>query len=165
MKPFADTSLLCALYRRQDNTDEADALVARFDEPLCISSLVAFEFRQSARLQVFRFSNDRTQGFSKAEAERMLGKFELNLASGAVEILPVDWGDVHSLAERLSARKTMGNGHRTLDVLHVATAIHAGLQTFLTFDGNQAALARSEGLQLLGCQGSDITNTPEREIR
>jgi hypothetical protein len=66
-------------------------LVARFEEPLCISSLVAFEFRQSARLQVFRFSNGRTQGFSKAEAERMLGKFELNLTSGAVEILPGDW--------------------------------------------------------------------------
>ena len=82
----------------------------------------------------------------------MLGKFELNLTSGAVQIFPADWGDVHSLAERLSARKTMGNGHRTLDVLHVATAIHAGLQTFLTFDANQAALAESEGLQVPGFQ-------------
>jgi len=42
MKRFADTSLICAIYRRQDNTDEADASVARFEEPLCISSLVAF---------------------------------------------------------------------------------------------------------------------------
>ena len=152
MSPFADTSLLCALYRRQYNTDEADALVARFECPLCISSLVAFEFRQATRLQVFRFFNDRTQGFSKFEAEQMLGKFELNLTSGVVEILPAEWGDVHSLAERLSARKTMGNGHRTLDVLHVATALHAGLQTFLTFDANQAALAESEGLQVPGFQ-------------
>ncbi|MFA7344782.1 MAG: type II toxin-antitoxin system VapC family toxin [Terrimicrobiaceae bacterium] len=150
MRPFADTSLLCSLYRLQDNTDEADALVARFEPPLCISSLVAFEFRQSTRLQVFRFSNDRTQGFSKAEAERMLGKLDLNLTSGAVEILPADWGDVHSLAERLSARKTMKNGHRTLDVLHVATALQAGLQIFLTLDGNQATLAKSEGLQVPG---------------
>jgi len=146
MKAFADTSLLCALYRRQDNSDEADALVTRLDEPLCISSLVAFEFRQSIRLQVFRFSKDRKQGFSRSEAERMLGKLELNLTSGAVEILAVDWGDVHSLAERFSARHTMGKGHRTLDVLHVATALHAGLKSFLTFDENQAALARAEGL-------------------
>lgn len=152
MRPFADTSLLCALYRRQDNTDEADALVTRFEEPLCISSLVAFEFRQSTRLQVFRFSNDRTQGFSKAEAEKMFADFEEDLTSGAVEILPVDWGDVHSLAERLSARKTMGSGHRTLDVLHVATALHAGSQAFLTFDANQAALAESEGLEVPGFQ-------------
>ena len=147
MKPFADTSLLCALYRLQDNTVEADALVARFDEPLCISSLVAFEFRQSARLHVFRFSNDRTQGFSKAETDRMFGKFDLNLSSGAVEILSVDWGDVHSLAERISARHTIRGGHRTLDVLHVATAIHARMDSFLTFDENQAGLARAEGLK------------------
>ncbi|MCX6971593.1 MAG: type II toxin-antitoxin system VapC family toxin [Verrucomicrobia bacterium] len=152
MRPFADTSLLCALYRRQDNTDEADTLVARFEEPLCISSLVAFEFRQSTRLQVFRFSNDRTQGFSKDGADKMFEDFEEDLTSGAVEILPVDWGDVHSLAERLSARKTMGNGHRTLDVLHVATALHAGLQAFLTFDANQAGLAESEGLEVPGFQ-------------
>jgi len=146
MIPFADTSLLCALYRRQDNTDKADALVADFDEPLGISSLVAFEFRQSTRLQVFRFSNNRTQGFSKAEAEKMFSDFEEDLTSGALEVLPVDWGDVHSLAERLSARHTMAKGHRTLDVLHVATALHAGRKTFLTFDTNQAALAKAEGL-------------------
>ncbi len=148
MKAFADTSLLCALYRSQDKAGRADVLVRGLVEPLGISSLVAFEFRQSARLQVFRFSNDRTQGFSKAEAERMLGKFELNLASGAVEILPVDWGDVHSLAERISARRTMQGGHRTLDVLHVATAMHAGADSFLTLDENQADLARAEGLEV-----------------
>ncbi len=147
MRAFADTSLLCALYRSQDKTGAADALVRGLGEPLCISSLVAFEFRQSARLQVFRFSNDRTQGFSKAEAEKMFRDFEDDLASGAVEILPVDWGDVHSLAERISARHTMQGGHRTLDALHVATAIHAGVEGFFTFDQNQADLARAEGLK------------------
>ena len=148
MRAFADTSLLCALYRYQEKTGCADALVRGLCEPLCISSLVAFEFRQSARLQVFRFSNDRTQGFSKAEAERMLGKFEINLASGAVEVVPVDWGDVHSLAERISARRTMRGGYRTLDVLHLATAMHAGADSFFTLDGNQADLARAEGLEV-----------------
>ncbi len=147
MSAFADTSLLCALYRYQEKTGAADALVSGLGEPLGISSLVAFEFRQSARLQVFRFSNDRTQGFTKSEAERMLGKFELNLSSGALEILPVDWGDVHSLAERISARHTMRGGHRTLDVLHVATAMHVGADTLLTLDENQAALAGAEGLK------------------
>jgi len=143
---FADTSLLCALYRCQKNTGAADALVSGLGEPLGISSLVALEFRQSARLQVFRFSNDRTQGFSKAEAEKMFRDFEDDLSSGAVEILPLDWGDVHSLAERISARHTMRGGHRILDVLHVAAAIQARAHTFLTFDENQSDLAKAEGL-------------------
>ena len=77
----------------------------------------------------------------------MLRQFEINLTSGVLEILAVDWGDVHSLAERISARRTMRGGHRTLDVLHVATAIHAGAGSFLTLDENQADLARAEGLE------------------
>ena len=78
----------------------------------------------------------------------MLEKFDSNLAAGAVEILPVEWGDVHSLAERISSRHTRTRGHRTLDVIHVATAIHAGKGLFLTLDENQAALARAEGLEV-----------------
>jgi len=145
---FADTSLLCALYREQDNTAEADALLVN-REPFAISTLVAFEFRQSVRLQTFRFSHDRTQGFSKAEAERMLADLEEDITAGVVTFLPVSWPDVHSLAERLSARRTPADGHRTLDMLHVATALHAGVKTFITFDAKQAALARAEGLRVL----------------
>jgi len=128
--------------------EKADALLARYKEPFVISSLVAFEFRQSVRLQTFRFSNDRTQGFSKHESARMLAKFELNITLGIVEFVPVNWPDVHSLAERLSAQYTPTGGHRTLDVLHVATAVHSGAKTFITFDEKQAALAKSEGLKV-----------------
>jgi len=147
MMPFADTSLLGTLYRRQDNSDQADALVESLNGPLGISSLVVLEFRQSARLQVFRFSKDRTQGAPKAETERMLAALDRNLAAGAWEVIPVDWGDVHSLAERNSARHTAARSDRALDILHVATALHAGAKTFVTLDANQAALAKAEGLR------------------
>jgi len=40
----------------------------------------------------------------------------------------------------------MTGGHRSLDVLHVATALHLGAQEFLTFDANQIKLARAEKL-------------------
>lgn len=149
MRTFADTSFLCALYRSQDNTDVADRVVARFNEPLCVSSLVALELRQSARLQVFRFASDRTQGFSKSEADKILRDFDADISSGVVQVVPAEWGDVHSLAERISGRHTMTRGHRTLDVIHVATAIHAKLGVFLTFDENQAILATAEGLEVM----------------
>lgn len=145
---FADTSLLCALYRDQANTGKADALIAHYKEPFAISSLVALEFRQSVRLQTFRFSSGRTQGFSKFESARMLTKFELNITLGIVEFVPVNWPDVHSLAERLSAQYTPAGGHRTLDVLHVATAVHCGVKAFITFDKKQATLAKAAGLKV-----------------
>ena len=146
MKVFADTSALCALYREQENSAKAEAVIKRLAGPLCISTLVVLEFRQSARLQIYRFSKDRRQGFSAAEATRMLAKLESNMAAGALVTPPVEWPDVYSIAERLSERHTHAGGHRTLDVLHVATALHLGTKKFVTLDSNQSALARAVSL-------------------
>ena len=148
MNAFADTSFLYALYRQQENSPLADALVEKAREPVYISSLVLFEFRQSARVQVFRFSKDRTQGFSKREAQLMLAILEENIAIGAIAIVPVDWQDVHSAAERLSSQHTATGGHRALDILHVATAVHLKARYVLTFDKNQTALTKAAGLEV-----------------
>lgn len=43
-------------------------------------------------------------------------------------------------------QRTRKNGHRTMDILHVATALHLGVTEFVTFDSNQKVLAESEGL-------------------
>jgi predicted nucleic acid-binding protein len=148
MKAFADTSFLYALYRQQENSSVADALLARMRQPVHVSSLVLFEFRQSARFQVFRFSRDRAHGFSKREASKMLNVLQENIASGGVELIPTDWQEVHSIAERVSAQHTASGGHRALDILHVATALQQKADQLLTFDSNQAALARAVDLEV-----------------
>jgi predicted nucleic acid-binding protein len=148
MNAFADTSFLYALYRQQENSPVADTFLKTAREPVYVSSLVLFEFRQSTRFQVFRFSKDRTQGFSKREAQLMLAVLQENIANGAVAIVPVDWQEVHSIAERLSSRHTVTGGHRALDILHVSTAIHLKAQLLLTFDRNQIALTKAAGLEI-----------------
>jgi len=148
MNAFADTSFLYALYRPQENSPVADKFLETVREPVHVSSLVLFEFRQSTRFQVFRFSKDRTQGFSKREAQLMLAVLQENIADGAVVIAPVDWQEVHSIAERLSSRYTTTGGHRALDILHVSTAIHLKAQLLLTFDKNQIALTKAAGLEI-----------------
>jgi predicted nucleic acid-binding protein len=52
------------------------------------------------------------------------------------------------LAETISKRHTITNGHRSLDNLHVATALHLGAREFLTFDANQRKLAAAEKLKV-----------------
>lgn len=149
MSAFADTSLLCALYRPQDNSPEADRLMQREAEPVLISSLVLFEFRQSLRLQAFRFSKDRAQGFSKTEANQMLEALQANIVAGLFLIPSVeDWAKVYSLAEELSSQHTVQGGYRSFDVLHVATAIHLKAGRFITLDKHQAALAKAMRLEL-----------------
>ena len=145
MSAFADTSIVCALTRFQDNTAYAYSVVARFKEPIHLSALVVFEFRQSTRLQAFRFSKDRSQGFPKKTADEMLHQLDENILNGVFIVSPVDWMDIYSLAERLSVKHTLQHGHRTMDVLHIATAMHLRLKTFLSSDRNQQALAKKEG--------------------
>jgi predicted nucleic acid-binding protein len=148
MNAFADTSFLFALYRQQENSQPADTFLQKAREALHISSLVLLEFRQSARYQAFRFSRDRAQGFPKREGQLMLAALQENIAGGAVMIVPVDWQEVHSMAEQLSSRFTMTGGHRLLDVLHVSTAIHLKARKLLTFDKNQIILTKSAGLEV-----------------
>lgn len=146
MKNFPDTSFLCALYREQDNSAESRRIYQSLDEPLGISPSVMFEFRQSVRLQVFLNSKDATKGYRLAEAGRVLAKLESNISSGAVSVVTADWPAVLLVAERISATHTVQGGHRSWDVLHVATAVHLGAHTLLSFDGRQRALAAANGL-------------------
>jgi predicted nucleic acid-binding protein len=148
MRYFTDTSFLCALYRLQDNSEMAFTFMETGKKEIIVSSQVLWEFRQSTRFQVFRYQSDKSKGFSKSEAERMIGALEANVKSGSLRLETVEWPDVHSIAEALSATYTMKGGHRPMDIIHLATAKHLGLKHFLTFDANQKRLAQSEGFSL-----------------
>ena len=147
MKSFPDTSFLCALYREQWNSPEADRFMAESALGLPVSSLTLLEFRQSVRLQIRLHDNDRTKGFARKEGEQMLRDLQADLAGGVLAVAPVDWADVHRRAEQLSDKHTIADGHRLADILHVASALHLGALELLTFNGNQKTLAEAEGLR------------------
>lgn len=146
MSCFPDTSFLCALYRTQDNSARADQFMTGLSGTLGVSSLLLLEFRQSVRLQISLHFNDRTKGFPKAEGQQMLNDLQIDLNAGLLTTIPVDWSALHQRAEALSSVHTLAAGHRLVDILHVATALHLGVTEFLTFDGNQKKLAEVEGL-------------------
>ena len=146
MIAYPDTSFLCAIYRFQANSEQAAAHFAQMPEALHVASPLLFEFRQSVRWQTYFHQKDPSKGYDKQTAMIALSKLQLDLASGALVIVPVEWADVVSIAERLSAQYTWTEGYRGFDVLHVATALHLGVSEFLTFDGKQKSLAEAEGL-------------------
>lgn len=148
MIAFPDTSFLCAIYRRQDNSPQAAAHFKGMKEPLHLSSLLLYEFRQSVRFQVWLHARDKTRGYPQADADQALADLQTDLDTGAVVLAAAEWADVHSRAEELSKRHTAAGGHRSLDVLHVATALHLDAEQFLTFDANQRKLAKAAGLKV-----------------
>lgn len=148
MIAYPDTSFLCALYVAQDTSARAAAHYRQMNEPLHVTTLLLYEFRQSARWQSFLHAQDRRKGYSAVVAEKALADLQVNLASGAVIVVPADWPDVYAIAERLSVQYTMRGGHRALDLLHVATALHLNARQLLTFDANQRRVAEAEGLKI-----------------
>lgn len=148
MSLYPDTSFLCAMYRPQENSDRADAFNRSRRGPLPVTTLLLLEFRQSVRFQVRLFAKDRRKGFPKPQAAAMLQALQSDLSAGLLEIKCPDWADVHRLAETLSAKYTETGGHRFADLLHVATALHFGVQDFVTFDDHQRVLAEAEGLRI-----------------
>ena len=147
MRFFPDTSFLCALYREQENSPQARGCYAKLPDRLGISPAVIYEFRQSVRLQIFLNMQDRGKGFRLKEGRKMLEAMQTDLDCGAIAVVPVDWPAVWLLAERVSAAQTIQGGNRSWDVLHVATAMHLGSKTLLSFDHRQRSLAAACGLK------------------
>lgn len=146
MKAYSDTSFLCALYRTQDNSGQALEYRAGMNEPLCVTRLLLWEFRQSVRFQAFRHSKNRDVGYPLHEAEKMMSDLNEDLRDGFVINMEVDFIDILVTGERISKSRTFAGGHRSFDILHVATALELGAEEFLSFDENQIVLATAEGL-------------------
>ena len=146
MKAYPDTSFLCALYRLQTNSPEAAAYFTAMLGPLEVTTLLLYEFRQAVRFQMRLHRHNPAKGYPRAAGTKMLADLKSDLVSGAVVTIPGPWPQVHIAAERLSELYTDANGHRSMDILHVATAIELGAKVFLTFDANQMKLAAAEGL-------------------
>jgi len=148
MNAYPDTSFLCSVYRKQIHTPMAVAHREGMTEPLHFTSLLEFEFIQAIRLQIWLHAADRKKGYPQREADQMLADWEEDVASGNNVLVPNDADAVLRLARTYSLQRTGISGHRTLDILHVATAVHLGAKEFLTFDDRQRALAKYAGLRV-----------------
>jgi predicted nucleic acid-binding protein len=76
-----------------------------------------------------------------------LASFEEDQADGRYAHADVLWRATLKRAAEISRAHTASLGCRTLDVLHVATALELGLRVFVTFDRRQQQLARAAGLK------------------
>jgi predicted nucleic acid-binding protein len=76
-----------------------------------------------------------------------IASFDEDCAEGRYVEADVLWRATLRRAGELSRAHTPALGCRTLDVLHVATAVELGLRHFVTFDTRQRQLARAAGLK------------------
>ena len=139
MSTYIDSSFLVSLYVPDQHSAEAQRRLAS-SPPIWLTPLHVAEWTHAIEQQVFRGASTRAQADLVHEA------FALNRAEGLwVQIaLPDSIFDVCTqLAHRYGARF----GLRTLDALHVASALELKAERFWTFDERQKKLARAAGLK------------------
>jgi hypothetical protein len=139
---YADTGFLCSLYAPDAHTRRAVARMRRQTLALPFTWLHQLELRNALRLRVFR------REITVAQREASLNMVLADLAAGVLAVTSPALAEVMTEAERLSALHSEKLGTRSLDIVHVASALVLGSASFLTFDRRQAALARASGLKV-----------------
>jgi predicted nucleic acid-binding protein len=139
---YADTSILVCVYAFEDTAEEARKLLSGLLHPVPLNRFLWLEMRNAIRRKV------PTGQATKAQTNSMLNELERSIAEGALEFRDIDFRSVFDRAEDLSARFTEKLNTRAFDVLHVAIAIETGCRAFLTFDKDQAELAKAAGLAI-----------------
>jgi predicted nucleic acid-binding protein len=136
---YADTSFVASLYMPDANSARAVRHMRQLALPLLFSGLGELELLNAFRLRLFR------KEMSPAHARAGLGAFRDDLGNGIIAVRPMA-EEIYAQAEFLAAKWTARLGTRTLDILHVASAIILEAESFLTFDERQRKLASAAGL-------------------
>ena len=140
-RTYADPSALLKLYIHEPASAAMGAWRGRTKGALPMTPHGRLEIVNGICLAAFRKVID-------AEAlTDAIASFEEDLAEGRYVEADVLWRATVKRAGELSRARTPVLGCRTLDVLHVATAIELGLRDFVTFDSRQRQLARVAGLK------------------
>jgi len=138
----ADTSFLFSLFGRDAHTAAAQGWARQGKQPITVTGLNRYEFTNAIRFAEFR------KVISHGDAFNSLAAFEADLKHGILQLTPCDLAAAVSEAERLSELHTLARGHRSFDILHIATARVLKATTILTFDLNQRKLASAVGLSV-----------------
>jgi predicted nucleic acid-binding protein len=140
-RTYVDPSALLKLYIHEPESAAMNAWRTRVRGALPITLHGRLEIANGISLAAFRKAI--TAG---AMADALLS-FEEDLAEGRYAEIDVLWRATLRRAADISRTYTLKLGCRSLDVLHVATALELGLRDFVTFDGRQRQVARAVGLK------------------
>jgi predicted nucleic acid-binding protein len=136
---YADTSLFVSLYLPDRHTPEVEGRL-RSRPSLWMTPLHVAEWMHAIQQHVFR------EAISRSEAERLVQRFQEHRARNLWREAPVP-DQAFEVCATLARRHAARLGVRTLDTLHVASALELKAEHFWTFDGRQAKLALAAGLK------------------
>jgi len=136
---YADTSFLVSLYVLDANSARAAAQMKAVKLPVLLTPLGELELANALYLRVFR------KELVPSRINTAHALFIKDIEDGIFELRSLSQ-TVYDRAKLIARKHTLHLGTRTLDVLHVASALVLQAKAFYTFDRNQEKLAGAEGL-------------------
>jgi predicted nucleic acid-binding protein len=139
---YPDSSFLFSVVTKDSHTPDASGYVVRAAVPLIFTPLHRIELRNALR---------NAAGRDEITAQECRAGFRLldeDLAEACLIHVPIEGSAVLRRADELSEAHATKQGQRTIDLLHVASALESGAKTFLSFDRRQRRLAQAAGLKV-----------------
>ena len=151
MKTYADSNFLVRLHLATSGYEEAKELVLGLGRqrlaPLPICWLHRAEVANAFQYHVFLSRQGMDVRVTPEVAAAALVAFEEDVEAKAyLAAAAIPPPQLTQRAKELSARHTAKHGFRTYDLLHVASALLLGCDTFWSFDEKANRLAALEGL-------------------
>jgi len=141
-KPYWDTSCILALYVKESLSPQAVALATKQEQALTSSAILEYE------MIIALHAKEAKGEIPKGSAIRVLTKFQSDLLRGRFMIAPLG-RDIVTQASRIAkdcAQAGLPLFLRTLDGIHIATAIEASV--IITSDKRMAAAAAHLGVSV-----------------
>lgn len=132
---YVDTSVIVKLYFREEYSLDASNWLRNNDEAIPLTSFHELEFNNAVYLKRFRAE------ITEKEVALILSRFDEHQRKGIYYRPQLHWTEIFSYALDLSKQHTRKTGARSLDILHVASALSMKADRFITFDDRQSNLA------------------------
>ncbi len=140
---YADPSALLKLYLKEPESRVMAEWRAKHSPPLAVTHHGRVELINGIGLAAHR-------GYiTESIREAALAALDDDFSQGRYVQADLLWRAALNTTGELSRKHTPKLGCRSLDVLHVASAIELNLRYFVTFDLRQQQLAKAVGLKLI----------------
>lgn len=142
---YVDTSVIVKLYIKEEYSLEVSHWIRKNNEAIPLTRFHELEFTNAVYLKQLRTE------MTKEQVLFVLSKFDEHQRRGVYYRPQINWVDTINLALDLSQSHTKTAGSRSLDIIHVASALAIKANRFLTLDKRQSALADLAGLTVENC--------------
>jgi predicted nucleic acid-binding protein len=140
---YADPSALLKLYLNEPESRVMAMWRGKIRAPLWVTHHGRLELINGIGLAAHRGM------VTEAVYDAALAALDHDFAQGLYMQADLLWRATLKRASEISREFTRAIGCRSLDVLHVASALELGLRSFVTFDARQKQLARAVKLKLV----------------